>query len=335
MKKTLVALAALAATAAYAQSTVTIYGTFDPSITSVSKSYANGTSATQTGVKQGQQGTEQVTFKGEEDLGGGMKALFLYELDFSSSAAGTPAAGEIYAGLSGGFGSIKLGTPNTPTLTVQSTRSPFGTKTGGRADVYQANATSALRTLYGTSQTRTAGSIVYASPSFSGFSAGVSYTPGASVDTVAPVTASGDVSDIGLFYANGPLSAAVAVYTKGSTSTLGAETQGSANVSYNFGPGAVTVGYHTHNNVGAIDSSYNIAASYGVAKNMDVLFNYVSQNDETVANRDQKMTALGLKYTMSKRTSLYARYVYQTTDNTTGTEIKDGKATIFGLQHNF
>lgn len=341
MKKTLVALAALAATAAFAQSTVTLTGSLDPSVTAISKTYNNETSATQTSVNKNQQGTENITFSGAEDLGGGMKAEFLYELDFVSNATGgaanagaAPGAGQVFGGLSGRFGSIKLGTPNSPTLTVQGARSPFTTKTGGRAALVNT-------TLYGVAVTRQAGSIAYATPTFSGFSAAVSYAPGASTDTTGGVTATGDISDIGLFYANGPLSAGVAMYTNGSTATVGAETQTSLNVQYNFGPGTVYVGYHTRNNnkvagSSTKDNGANLGASFTVAKGTDILFNYTTLNDDTTANKDQRMAGLGVKYTMSKRTSLYARYVTQTVDNTTAaTEVKNAKATIFGIQHNF
>ena len=110
MKKSLVALAVLAATGAYAQSSVTLYGiveattdigynrnvdirtttnTFTPSGVAVS----SGTTATsarqknnfrvQDGSDQGT-GTSRVGFRGTEDLGGGLKANFVLEMGLRS-----------------------------------------------------------------------------------------------------------------------------------------------------------------------------------------------------------------------------------------------------------
>jgi len=46
MKKSLIALAALAATSAFAQSSVQVVGTFDPSFANVQTTYGNNTSVT-------------------------------------------------------------------------------------------------------------------------------------------------------------------------------------------------------------------------------------------------------------------------------------------------
>ena len=79
MKKSLIALAALAATSAFAQSSVQIVGQFDPSIANSAVTYGNGNKVTNTAVRNNSQGTSQITFKGVEDLGGGLKANFTLE----------------------------------------------------------------------------------------------------------------------------------------------------------------------------------------------------------------------------------------------------------------
>jgi predicted porin len=86
MKKSLVALAALAAGSTFAQSTVTIYGQADAAYTSV-KSGANKL----TGLVGAGRGSNFVGFMGSEDLGGGLKANFKleagYNLDNGTGAA--------------------------------------------------------------------------------------------------------------------------------------------------------------------------------------------------------------------------------------------------------
>jgi predicted porin len=78
MKKSLIALAALAATASFAQSTVTLYGQADAAYTSA-KSGAN----TVTGIFGAGRGSNFVGFMGSEDLGGGWKANFKLEAGYN------------------------------------------------------------------------------------------------------------------------------------------------------------------------------------------------------------------------------------------------------------
>jgi len=147
MKKTLVALAALAATTAFAQSSVTIYGIADVAYVNKTHTNLNGTVASKTtGIGEGANAGNRIGFRGVEDLGGGMKANFVIENGinitngqlFSSRAAaagqqidGISASGNMptgaystgtsrqaYVGASGGFGEVRLGYQYTALYTV-------------------------------------------------------------------------------------------------------------------------------------------------------------------------------------------------------------------------
>ena len=77
MKKTLIALAALAATSVFAQSSVSIVGFVDTGF----KSTTGDTTAAGVNPKKSElaingTGSTAIHFRGVEDLGGGMKALF-------------------------------------------------------------------------------------------------------------------------------------------------------------------------------------------------------------------------------------------------------------------
>jgi len=162
MKKTLIALAAVAATSAFAQSTVTVYGQADAAYTSV-KSTTNSFS----GIVGAGRGSNFFGFMGTEDLGGGLKANFKLEAGYnldngtgsasnttnqaggapatvaSSTAVATTAVTTInsatgaavtqdrfsmaggqgltfqrwsYAGVSGGFGEVRVGREYTPSF---------------------------------------------------------------------------------------------------------------------------------------------------------------------------------------------------------------------------
>ena len=80
MKKTLVALAALAATSAFAQSSVTAYGVLDVAYKNYSLENANGAKVIKSqGVSDGTNAGPRVGFKGVEDLGNGRNANFVAE----------------------------------------------------------------------------------------------------------------------------------------------------------------------------------------------------------------------------------------------------------------
>jgi predicted porin len=121
--------------------------------------------------------TTAIFFRGTEELGGGMKAGFQYEIDpsfadTSSRTVGTAATGTTsnvtssigngasFLELSGNFGAIKLGTPNSTTLAANGDgNSGFATAIGSGYRVTSFDAV------------RFQNSLRYDTPSFAGFSA--------------------------------------------------------------------------------------------------------------------------------------------------------------------
>ncbi len=87
MKKSLIALAALAATGAFAQSSVTIYGVADVGYRSAKWTDAGTDRARANGVADGAMAGNRFGFRGTEDLGGGLKAGFVIEQGISLVAA--------------------------------------------------------------------------------------------------------------------------------------------------------------------------------------------------------------------------------------------------------
>ena len=141
MKKSLVALAALAASGAVLAQ-ATLYGRTDVGYGIKAFSNANGaTTAKQAGVMDGGNAGSRIGFRGTEDLGGGMKAQFVTEQgisptngalfgvrtatsglqydglagstnQFDTGTAGGYSQGtnrQTYVGLEGGFGTVRVG----------------------------------------------------------------------------------------------------------------------------------------------------------------------------------------------------------------------------------
>lgn len=80
--------------------------------------------------------------------------------------------------------------------------------------------------------------------------------------------------------------------------------------------------------------SWNIAAKWAATGNIDLMANYLKDNDKLAANADRKMLGLGMDYKLSKRTAAYVRYEKLDT-NTSNSSL--GKLTTYGagLRHAF
>ena len=101
------AIAALGSTAAMAQSTITIYGRLNMSVENQEL-----TNATEDKIWAAQNSSSRIGFRGTEDLGGGLKAIFLIEHGFSPDTGAANATfwgRESWVGLEGGFGRVRLG----------------------------------------------------------------------------------------------------------------------------------------------------------------------------------------------------------------------------------
>ncbi len=80
--------------------------------------------------------------------------------------------------------------------------------------------------------------------------------------------------------------------------------------------------------------SWNIAAKWAATGNIDLMANYLKDNDKLAANDDRKLLGLGMDYKFSKRTAAYVRYEKLDTDTNNGSA---GKLTTYGagLRHAF
>ena len=188
MKKTLVALAALAVVgAASAQSTVTLFGSIDASVGVRELKQTGvfpGSAASDVGpeVMSGQQNGSRWGMRGTEDLGGGMKANFNvtngFNVDTGTAAQGGLFFGrEAWVGLSGGFGAITFGRQ----VTILA-NGPWAI-TGGYAN-YDAWASTTNNGGFGnaasiaTDNVRKNSSVQYQTPAMGGFVGTVMWAPG-------------------------------------------------------------------------------------------------------------------------------------------------------------
>lgn len=121
MKKSLIAIAALAAAgAAAAQSSVTMYGQvntgYEYSKTDITIGGVKTTTKT-TGFQNDRVKTSRLGFKGEEALGNGLSATFALEMGFDSADgefADSAFNRKATVGLKGAFGEVRIGKDSTP-----------------------------------------------------------------------------------------------------------------------------------------------------------------------------------------------------------------------------
>ena len=121
MKKSLIAIAALAAAgAAAAQSSVTMYGQvntgYEHSKTDITIGGVKTTTKT-TGFQNDQVKSSRLGFKGEEALGNGLSATFALEMGFNAADgkfADSAFNRKATVGLKGAFGEVRIGKDSTP-----------------------------------------------------------------------------------------------------------------------------------------------------------------------------------------------------------------------------
>ncbi|MBD9663773.1 putative porin [Variovorax beijingensis] len=249
MKKSLVALAALAvAGVASAQSSVTLFGVVDASISGYSSTSRDLNGATflnpfylnQGSVKVSRRvlansgyNSSRIGFRGTEDLGGGLAASFWLEAPISNDDGQqgiATFARRSTVSLSGGFGEVRLGRDYTPTFWNDTVFDPFGTNGVGSNLINTANdsfgsfltpaASTAPFTNVGNSNyVRASNSIGYFLPPNLGgfygqiqyaFSEKTKYDPGLATPNVANNSRAGRYVGGRFGYANGPLDVAIA-----------------------------------------------------------------------------------------------------------------------------
>lgn len=145
MKKTLLAAGTLAAAvAASAQSTVTLFGVVDASISGYASSSESKTGASvkvsRTALANSGYNSSRLGFRGLEDLGGGLGAGFWLESPMTNDdgAANLMFSRRSTVSLTGGFGEVRAGRDNIPTFWNDTVYDPFGTNGVGTNLIFAA-----------------------------------------------------------------------------------------------------------------------------------------------------------------------------------------------------
>jgi len=328
MKKTLVALAAVAATGtafaaghAAPASSVTLYGLLDAGVISLDKPTAtNGavgaagtTGGSLTGASDSALASSVWGMRGTEAIGGGLTGVFNVEGDIDTRSGVFNAAGMFrrasFVGVSGGFGEVTFGLRLNPFIGAFRTGEVMASNSLGVSTLVGIGAADFF----------TKNSIHYTSPSMGGLTVRAQYGFG----NKAGSGDDGSMMAASAIYSAGPLVAGVGFQDRQANGIAGSANDANpavestvAFVKYTMGPAtlgasffknkfgaAKTLGAYTTN--GSVDG-YMLGASYAVSKQMRVGINAVSSEGSDLMN-------LQATYALSPRSSLY--FQHTSTDN--------------------
>lgn len=325
MKKSLLALAVLGAFAgaASAQSSVTLYGRVD---LSVARNIGSDTTVLQNGSGS------RLGVRGEEDLGGGLKATFNIEHRFAADtgAVGTNNNGADSAttnfwhgrslvGLAGGFGSVSFGREYSPLFLYVALP----------ADPWVFDTVAANGSLLGAiTPSRKNNTLNYSSPDMSGFRAHAQL----SLDEKVTNTADQEYGmGVALTYSAGPIFVGFG-YDRGVAPAGSAEESPNYMLlsgSYNFGVAKLIAAYGR--GTSRLDQKHrdmHIAATAPLGVG-ELRVSYNQLKNTTTDVKVSSKWGLGYHYPLSKRTTVYADVARdgEVANHKTGANI--------GLKHNF
>lgn len=329
---------AFAASAAHAQSAaLTVYGVMD----AYAGSLQNPGGARINAINNGGMTTSFLGFRGNEDLGGGLKAMFSIESYLSLDTGAVPRFPNdshwnraAWVGLQGAYGTVSLGRQGTILAGATFRYSPFFNSVPFSPLLFQ-TATYLL-----TGDTAWNRSIKYVSPNLSGLTLGAQYT------FANPAGPPGKHnSSISADYVNGPFAAGLVgervatglTFPAGGQvpATLEQQTAWQAGASYDFKVLKLFAAAQTYSNDAAIDNDsrvYQIGVS--VPAGPGVMLASVAHADTTFADNSPSVSratsVAGYHYFFSQRTSLYGLYRNDRL-STKGT----GNSYALGMRHVF
>jgi predicted porin len=286
------ALCAALPLAAAAQSSVTIYGVADAAIAREDTGVAGGSRSV---LASGNQSTSRFGFRGTEDIGGGLKAMFNLEAGSQLDTGMGDAAlfgRRAVVGLEGAFGQLTLGREYTPISDVAGATDINGQGFYG-TNLNSFNAGRLTR--------RVSNSVSYKSPSLSGFKLGAAYSAGE--QSTGP---SQNLAGLSLSYTMGNLYLGAGMHTIERQLT-GDDKETIFGAAYKLGAVEFRGNYMSADPTGNNNQyeQINAGASYTFGANK-VFGNF--QRSELENGARGNGFSVAYSYTLSKRTNVYAAY---------------------------
>jgi predicted porin len=238
--------------------------------------------------------------KGSEDLGGGLSAIFALEAGFATDTGAQASATSFFnrqslVGLSGSFGTVKLGRIKNPVYDNSDIFDPFGDSLAGD---------SARLINYQGSRTDNTISYEYAA---NGFKGNVQYGLG---EVAGNSSASRTVAGF-LSYKQGPVGVVLTTESQSNATDTHSTKVTLLGGNYNFGiaKAFLTVASEQGDGtaVGRDQRDVLIGATAPIGAGT-LMLSYLKKTDNLVSDKNAHQVAVGYTYDLSKRTALYTSY---------------------------
>jgi len=353
MKKTIVATAVLGSftLTAHAQGSVTLYGLIDTGISYVSNARAGTGHESLVKYDDGVASGSRWGLRGNEDLGGGLKALFVLENGFNSGNGTLGQGGALfgrqaYVGLSKDtIGALTFGRQYSFSSDYLGGSYSTGSQTAAGNYAYHINDVDQLVL------SRINNAVKFNSVNFSGFTFGAMYgfsnqagafagAPPAGT-TAAPVAGSSRAYSFGVNYANGPFGIGAA-YTDirypsqavpAFSTTIANVSAGNVRDLRTFGVGSryaigaatfwalyTNTRLETLTGAATTFTAYEAGAKYTFTPALTAGVGYTYMHLSNANTGHWNQADLSVDYALSKRTDVYALGIYQIAAGRNGTQ---------------
>lgn len=316
MKKSLIALAVLAAAGAVSAQTVTLSG-------KLRFAYENATTTT-AGVSADVNGLRvtdgNFTLVAVEDLGGGMKMQAAMEVQ--SRGRDTAIAGrDASLTLSGGFGSILFGA-------IEAGNGILGLGGAGSPGMYGLDGSATLAGAGNTDILR------YYTPAMSGFKAYVSLLDATTAGGMQDTSATQDATQVGVTYGAGPVAAAAdyVVWGQNAAAATSIDNRFRISGSYDLGVAKLGAGYEKRKMRTANTDSADLLLGVAVPLGQTTIgLNWARRTgDAATFAQDASGYDVGVKYDLSKRT--YVAFAYQNVTSNAAAGVTQDTAKKYRIQ---
>ncbi len=333
----------------------TLYGNVDQAWTKVTKKYSNAAKSAAddsntVGFDPVQMGGGILGVKGSEDLSGGLKASYVIEMqpaiDGTSTGDNGMANRQSFVGLSGGFGAVRIGKQYS-----QAFNNTVGVDPGGATSIAGNNSFAIQLAHTGDAPLRQSNGMQYDLPEMlPGLKVGATLVYGEKNTANGKRTADGQGFNIS--YASGPIyagytydkvkSTGITLVSTNDVATASSKDDNklvTMSASYDLGVAKISIN-NNKMSVGskAVDNTFfavnipfggnaNVWASVGQGS---------SYRDDISADKDHESFQLGLNYSLSKRTVLYAQYGEMELGGVGSAKDKfEQTGTALGVHHSF
>ena len=316
--------------------------------------------------------SSRIGFKGNEDLGDGLKVNWQLEagFDMDENTGVFASHRNSYMGLSGSWGEVRFGRHDTPyKLADGKARAMFDDTIADQGAIISAGAASGSTTGSSLWEGRVDNVMAYISPTWSGFHVAFAQSYYAGANGAAGMDGNKQRAySLAAVYENGPFNAALGYETRRDTSA--GQAAGGSAASDNAKATKLAFGYATgpfqvnlvwerqradDSSAGDYQNRTNWAlnGAYSFGSNR-VIAEYVRGGESSKAgvnnsNTDGRLWAIGLEHTMSKRTNAYVMYAAMNNDTAgqfslgasghgdrvTAAAGFDQRALSLGLRHSF